>query len=363
MRPQKFNKYFRYTLRSAQRNHGHTVLELLIALTIGLVLIAAVSGTFVWTSRNYTQDDSTARLQENARYALDAISRDIQMSGFLHDVINSAGIDNSLVAGTLSADCGASGVPWATVPDNLIQSLNQTSPLNIGSNYSCIDTSYIHLVGDSGSEFTDVLAIKRVKQPEGPLVDGKIYLQTAFDGTSRMIVHNLPGNPVGGAFTNAADWEYVANIYYVSTDNPDRYPTLYRKSLQGLNLGGSNDLRMDTEGGGIAEGVEYFHVTWGIDQEVVDGDAATLPDGQPNYFVSAPTAAEGPGVVAAKIYLLLRSKNHDVTYVDDKQYTLGDVTLPPTGTFNDNFKRKVFSTTIKIRNQVIRNAALSLIGV
>ncbi|MGI9318569.1 MAG: PilW family protein [bacterium] len=346
-----------------KRLRGHTVLELMIALTIGLILIAAVSSTFVWTSRNFTQDDSTARLQENARYALDAISKDLQMSGFLHDVINSAGIDTALVAGSLIDDCGSAGGDWAAVPNNLIQSLNQTNASNIGTNYDCINTGYIHLVGNPGSEFTDVLAVKRVKQPQGPLVDGRVYLQTIVDGSSRMIVHNLPGNPSGGAFATATNWEYVANIYYVSTDNPDQYPTLYRKTLQGQNLGGTNDLRMDTEGGGIAEGVEYFHITWGIDQEVVDADATTIPDGQPNYFVSAPTAAEAPGVVAAKIYLLIRSKNFDVTYIDDKQYTLGDVTLPPTGTFNDNFKRKVFSTTVKIRNQVIRNAALSLIGV
>lgn len=356
-----------YTIRrnsnsfNLNRAKGHTILELLIALTIGLVLISAVSGTFVWTSRNFKQDDSTARLQENARYALDAFTQDLQMSGFLHDVIQASGIDTSLVTGRLNADCGASGTEWATVPNNLVQSLNQTNATNIGNNYECIDTSYIHTVGDQGSEFTDILSVKRVKQPQGPLVDGRVYLQTAFDGTSRMLVHNLPGNPVIPAFAGAPTWEFVANIYYISTDNPGQYPTLYRKTLQGQNLGVTNDLRMDTEGGGIAEGIEYFHITWGIDQEMVDGDGATIPDGHPNYFVSAPSATEAAGVVAAKIYLLVRSKNFDVTYTDDKQYTLGDVTLPPTGTFNDNFRRKVFSTTVKIRNQVIRNTALSLI--
>ena len=39
----------------------------------------------------------------------------------------------------------------------------------------------------------------------------------------------------------------------------------------------------------------------------------------------------------------------DNSYVDDKRYSLGDVTLPPTGTFGDHFRRKVFSTTIMLR--------------
>ena len=67
--------------------------------------------------------------------------------------------------------------------------------------------------------------------------------------------------------------------------------------------------------------------------------------------------------MAAKIYVLVRSQNYDTKYVDDKQYTLGDLTLPTSGTFGDNYHRKVFTTTVKLRNQVIRNIANSVVRI
>ena len=127
-----------------------------------------------------------------------------------------------------------------------------------------------------------------------------------------------------------------------------------------MQLDGGNP-EITTEEGGIAEGIEYFHVMWGIDQEMIDGLNSTFADGHANYFVSSPTTTQMAGVVAAKIYVLARSRNFDQTYSDDKQYILGDVTLPPAGTYNDNYRRKVFSTTVKLRNQVIKNTALSLL--
>lgn len=333
----------------------------MVAMLIGLLLISAVSGTYVWTSRSHRQDDSTARLQENARFAMETVEKDLQMAGFMHEVLTSSTIDTSLVDGSLNSDCGASGVAWGFDTTNLIEVLDKASATDVSTQYNCIDASSLHTIGTSGSKFTNALAIKRVKGSTGSPLDGKIYLQTTIDGRARMIAHNLSTNPADSAYAGATNWEYLTNIYYIDRIDDDGYPVLFRKTLQGENLDGGNTLLIDTEAGGVAEGIEYLHITWGIDNEMIDGNSATKPDGNPNYFTSSPTATELPGVVAAKIYVLVRSRNFDVTYVDDKQYLLGDLTLPTAGTFNDNFRRKVFSTTIKLRNRVIKNNALTII--
>jgi type IV pilus assembly protein PilW len=351
---------------------GHTLIELFIAVTIGLLLISAVAGTFVWSSRNYRQDDSNAVMQDNARFAMETISKDLLMAGFMYDIINSTAIS---VHGNLdvSGDCG----DWATTMSQLVTVISKGSASGIHGQHACVEEDDLYMTGPEGSEFTDTLAVKRAKLVSGTPVDGKIYLQTTIDGQARLVIYTggVPkryiGDPVpfNPAFADARTWEYVTSIYYVkkpeSPGDPDanppklQPPLLYRKTLQPVS---GTYPTVTTEAGGLAEGIEYFHIMWGIDHEMIDGNDATFPDGHPNYFVSSPTAAQVAGVVSAKIYVLARSQNFDATYTDDKQYQLGDVTLPPSGTYNDNYRRKVFSTSVRLRNQVIKNTALSLVS-
>jgi len=340
-----------------------------IAITIGLFLISAVAGTFVWSSRNYRQDDSTATMQGNARFALEMISKDLLMTGFMYDVVTTTevGVHDELDVG---GDCGA----WAVDMNQLVTVMSAESTENITGAHACIDGSHLFMVG---SGFADTLAIKRAKKLNGAPVDGKLYLQTTSDGLARMVtfvggvpkLHKDDASPPDATFASATVWEYVTSIYYVKKPDlpgdPDadppklEPPVLYRKTLQ---LNGAEPT-VQTEAGGIAEGIEYFHVMWGIDHEMIDGLSETIADGHPNYFVSSPTATQITAMVSAKIYVLARSKSFDPTYTDDKVYNLGDVTLPSSGTYNDNYQRKVFSTTVRLRNQVIKNITLSLLTI
>jgi type IV pilus assembly protein PilW len=360
-----------YPGSNASTMGGHTLVELFIAVTIGLLLISAVAGTFVWSSRNYRQDDNFAVMQDNARYALEVMSKDLLMTGFMHDVITSTTVT---VDGNLDVS-GACG-PWATDLTQLVTVVSKAPAEDIYGQLACVDVSHVYLVGASGSEFADSLAVKRAKLISGAPVDGKIYLQTTVDGQARLVIYEggVAKKYIGDAsvadpnFATAATWEFVTNIYYVKNpdssgdpacDPPKDSPVLYRKTLQPVS---GTYPEIDTECGGLAEGIEYFHVMWGIDHEAIDGVGTTFPDGHPNYFVSSPSPAQMDGIITAKIYVLARSPNLDTTYTDDKQYQLGDVTLPPAGTYNDNFRRKVYSTTVRIRNQVIKNVAMSLIN-
>ena len=352
---------YRRPLSLKRSIQGQTLIELMVALTIGMLLIASVSATFEWTNSNFSQDQGAARMQENARYAIEDITKDLQMSDFLFNVVDETGVQTALVNNKVNSDCGTTGTQWVISLDKLVDTQSQQTTSNISTAHSCINSANLHTVGNTGSEFTDVLIIKRVKPPTTTLETGKMYLQTTKTGGARLILHNNSANPASGdagyveGFDGATYMEYSPVIYYVGKGEQADSSILQRKSLSGINDGSTNTLNMETEEGGIAENIEYFHVMWGIDEEMIDGIAATAPDGNPNFFVSTPTAAQQAGIIAAKIFVLVKNGNIDGNYLDDKQYTLGDVTVPPNGTFNDKYKRKVFSSTVMLRNRTIRN--------
>jgi len=60
---------------------GFTLIELMIALVLGLLIIAGVIGVFVSNKQAYRQNENLARMQESARYAFEVVARDIRDAG------------------------------------------------------------------------------------------------------------------------------------------------------------------------------------------------------------------------------------------------------------------------------------------
>lgn len=180
--------------------------------------------------------------------------------------------------------------------------------------------------------------------------------------------------------------KFNSHIYYIKnvTQDGQTVPTLMRSQF---------DLDSGTLGHQAAqpliEGIEGFRVELGIDNWGDTGAAVVLTepvrwtdttnltspinrgDGIPDVFcgttttciaTNASNALHGQtlsslaadvraralaNVVAAKIYVLARSKEPSPGYTDTKTYTLGGTTLGP---FNDGYKRHVFSTSIRLNN-------------
>ena len=62
---------------------GITLIELMIALVIGLLATGAMLKVYVDSSRLYRFNESLARIQENGRFGLEFIRRDARMAGSL----------------------------------------------------------------------------------------------------------------------------------------------------------------------------------------------------------------------------------------------------------------------------------------
>lgn len=65
------------------RSTGFSMVELMIAMTISLLLMAGVVQIFAGSKTSYIMQEGSSRLQENARFALSRLSHDISAAGYL----------------------------------------------------------------------------------------------------------------------------------------------------------------------------------------------------------------------------------------------------------------------------------------
>lgn len=63
-------------------NRGFSVVELIIALGLGLLVVAGIVQLFVGNTRTFEIVTAQARLQENARFAFDFIGRSVRSAGY-----------------------------------------------------------------------------------------------------------------------------------------------------------------------------------------------------------------------------------------------------------------------------------------
>ncbi|MBI4755378.1 MAG: PilW family protein [Betaproteobacteria bacterium] len=66
--------------RSAQA--GVSLVELMVSITIGLAVVAVVLQIFLGGKQTFRAQDDTARLQENGRFVVDLLGRELRMAGF-----------------------------------------------------------------------------------------------------------------------------------------------------------------------------------------------------------------------------------------------------------------------------------------
>ena len=333
---------------TVSRQRGLTLVELMLGVTLGFLITGVVLSLYINTSRSLAQNERYAWMQENARFVLKTLSEDLSMADFWGRVIATDVIGTAVASPV--GDCGID-----------VDVFNGNAAILVNNNHVSPAWSQFtpcpSLTTDTRPS-TDLLALKRVEgsstastfvdaadmdsdfdttevltQGASDLKDGVVYLRST--GTTGTFIDDASSsNPPG---TGQNDWRYIPRVYFVRNyyETPgDQIPALCRLVISGLGL-------TDTEC--IAEGIEDFHVQFGID---TDQNAIA------NLYTSTPTLSEMENAVSARIYLLARSIEPDPHFTNDTQYVLGDSLVLAA---NDGFYRRVYSTTISLRNTVARS--------
>lgn len=323
----------------ARASKGFTLVELMVAMVIGLVLMAGVVTLFVSSRHSFDVDGNVARMQDEARYAMQEMARDLSMASYLAEPLVPGSIMHD---GTLAVDqeCGpvAAATPnWmyqlvdgGTGDYDTLLALDNVDGADAEAAFACIDSAEV-LAGN------DVVSVKRVAGnalEDDDLVDGAAYLRS--NGTTGFMFVEPPDMAVAGPWTT---WSYLPRIYYVRnfSDEPgDGVPSLCRKTLV---AGTPPELTTEC----IARGVEQLQVEYGLDSDA---------DGNANRYVADPPPEEVTNIVSARVYLLVRTPEEDQKYVDDRTYTLGNAADYVPGADADlrHYHRRVYSVTVTVHN-------------
>ncbi|MCR4300973.1 MAG: prepilin-type N-terminal cleavage/methylation domain-containing protein, partial [Sulfuricaulis sp.] len=81
---------------SARTEGGFTIVELLVAVTIGLIILAGLSQLFATSRGTYKLDEGLSRMQETGRFAFEFISKDVRMAGYSGCLNKSITVKNNL---------------------------------------------------------------------------------------------------------------------------------------------------------------------------------------------------------------------------------------------------------------------------
>jgi type IV pilus assembly protein PilW len=339
------------------RPRGYGIIELMVAITIGLIVLAALATLFAGNSRERGEIERANQQTENGRYALEVIGDDLRDAGYL------ATFNPGTVAGPNPQLTIPAAIPNACATD--VPTLNSAVVLAVqgydnGNNAPAC-------VADLRAG-TDILVVRRASTCSvgtancDPQVAGDAYLQAAgcnaqlTAGNYYVLDTNVANLNLlqKDCATAAPLYQYRTHIYFVANDDKpgDGIPTLKRAEL------GAGAFTIVP----LVEGVENLQLEYGLDTAVPTTGSPAVYTADPSSFNACAPAAcvsNWRNVVAVKINVLARNLTPTQGYTDTKTYTLGLTFAGAAnvfGPFNDGFKRHVYTSAARLNNPAGRNS-------
>jgi type IV pilus assembly protein PilW len=341
---------------SSTRQRGMGLVELLVWMAVSLLIISVIGVVYGNTKQLTRVNDTVSRLQENGRFVVYLLDRDIRMAGFRGCNGNDASVPYLSVLNSTAypyqfdvALAGYSGAGGTWSP-GLPTDISGLTPAPLAGT----DVVTVRFIDGTGAPLTAAMALSTDDiqvAPGSALSTGDVLLiadcsayaifnASDFNVGSGTIKHDtgggtVPGNAtkdLGNAFrTDAMVYRLVTRTYYVA-------PSVRKPGTNALwanSVPGYDGLVQPEE---MVEGVEGLSLFFGED---LDGDKAA------NRYVSANAVGTWINVVSVKAQLLLATVRDNMTTAP-QVYTFNGVTTTPT----DRRLRSVLSSVITVRNRV-----------
>jgi type IV pilus assembly protein PilW len=369
-------KHLSLCMRRAQL--GVTVVELMVALLLGVILTGGAVQVFVSNRATYAFNEGFARLQENGRFALDTLSYHARLAGYLGCLPNvtrynnlntptslafnfdeglrgyeavgtnpgqtfaAAATDpaNSSTAGDWSPALPAALV-GSVIPGSDVLVIRHASPTSHALLSPFTSATKVTAVADAGDYARGDIAIVSDCQK------ASIFQITGIANTAGgiEISHVAAGTPGNLAPSWNTDQEYASGaqllrgetwVFYVGARPGGGPPALFQRRLLIDDATTSATLVAEE----LVEAAETMQVRYGIDAAL---------DGAIDSYVTANNVTDWGQVAAVRIAIVTRSPDEYGTDVDNDTYVVDETIFNPV---DDRRLRQVFITTTGIRNRL-----------
>ncbi len=340
---------------------GLSLIELMVALAIGTVLMLGLTQIFSASRSAYQLSEGLSRVQENARFALDFLQRDIRMAGHFGCISDQARrqqsdtlISHFTSGGVLDFGYSIRGY------DNASPSGLSLSPARIDGT----DSVALRFLGGSG------IAVSALGTTDSGApsvqVDAAKWSLLNQNGGASLALFGVADCTYADVFAAAGFDAGSGRVEAPAGVDFNKYragtSTLYRAQALlyyiGLGTGGRAALmraRISADGTAeseeLVEGVENLQLRYGLDR-----NAATDPSG----FVGSEADADAVGdseldwrrVAQVRLALLMASPDPAASMQREAVSKLLGVTptLP-----NDGRYRAVYETSVALRNRLYGN--------
>jgi type IV pilus assembly protein PilW len=303
---------------SKNNQQGMTLIELMIALLLGLVIIASLMQIYLGSKQSYRMLDNLSRMQENGRFAMDFISRDLREADYwgclengLDDVTNNTKALYGVTNGLIGVE-GASGVP-----DGITMVGGKGISISVQSQASAVSTITITAAA-SGNELAAGEAVLIADCGGGV---GDFFTVSGVAGGTVVSQDITGGQDISKAYGAGASIHHlVESVYFIQND-----------ALQRTVNGTTTEL---------VEGIEDMQILYGED---------TDNDFTPNYYVDAGNVVNIDNVVSVRVNLLAVSADNNLATAPVDYIFNGSTVTPSAG---DLRLRREFSSTIAVRNRL-----------
>jgi type IV pilus assembly protein PilW len=394
--------FFARQPQSGVRQRGVTLVELLVSLVLGLAVLVGLSSVYVAAKQAFRFQESTGRLQEDASYALEVISKDLRMAGFAGcrgiDLLDVSGVNTYYPTMSLTpAPTGITGPnPLAAIePTNAQVTLQPMTPYNFIRGFDSVPSAMFAAGGAPVTSGTDSLffvagssnavsVTTAMAAPNSALTIAADAFNWGTANTYHFVVSDCISSSLfagrlaaGGTQIDhsavmgnnsdnfASSYQYGVdaivmplewNFYYVATRSGAATPSLYRVFYDGNNRGTAQEVVSNVESLKLHYGENLNGINSATNAACVlaTGGATCVPSLQADVWrTTAASVTDWSRVVAVRVGLMLVGNDNatNADLVSASPTLLGNSYTLPTGASTTRL-RKEFSTTVVLRNRV-----------
>jgi type IV pilus assembly protein PilW len=338
------------------KGRGFSLVELMVAITIGLILLGAIGYVYLGSRQTFRTQDDFSRIQENVRYALDQVGVEVRMAGYAGcvnvssiDPANPTAMPIQIVANgpptVLLSDAMRGYDPsasWAapgTAPANWVsktgvfhvtraaaQGVNLTgnmtavnANIQINGNPAGFKAEQALLISDCAS--ADLFRTTNVSS------GGSVTIAHSSSNCSNIGMACNSSNFLSKAYGSSAEvYAILSTTYFIGTNGAGN-PALYRREEY-------------TPSEELVENVENIVMRFGID---------TNNDFIVDNYVTAGAVTNWRQVLTARLSLVFRSNSNNVA-TQSKNYVVEGQTVSVAAT--DRRLRQVATATYGLRNRL-----------